>query len=67
MRILSGVSYLGLSRNTILEKKEWAIGIFTGQDPLNVAPQTVNNPALTAADVTDVPPERQNHPVYAGR
>jgi hypothetical protein len=33
---------------------EWSIGIYTGPSPFEIGPHHVNNPVLTAADVTDV-------------
>lgn len=37
---------------------EWSIAIYTGESPLNlVSPKSINNPILTAKDVTDVPAE----------
>jgi hypothetical protein len=37
-------------------RENWAIGIYTGDSPLNLrSPAHLKNPVLTAADVTDVP------------
>lgn len=37
-------------------KKEWAIGIYTGDSPLRLAPADgLHNPVITHRDVTDVP------------
>ncbi len=36
--------------------KQWSIGIYAGPSPLNLAPhREIQNPVLTAADVSDVP------------
>jgi hypothetical protein len=35
---------------------DWSIGVYTGDSPLNLAPAShLNNPVLTALDVTDAP------------
>jgi hypothetical protein len=40
----------------MIHKKNYALGILSGTSPLNLSsPGNVNNPVLTAADVTDVP------------
>ncbi|MGQ9895388.1 MAG: glucosamine inositolphosphorylceramide transferase family protein, partial [Roseiflexus sp.] len=40
----------------IRRKDDWAIGLYSGSDPLNLAPMPgVRNPVLTAAHVRDVP------------
>ena len=40
----------------IIYKKNYALGIFTGTSPVNLSsPGNINNPVLTAADITDVP------------
>jgi hypothetical protein len=36
-------------------RNKWAIGIYVGPSPLALAPASVNQPVLTARDVTDVP------------
>lgn len=40
-----------------LSKKDgWSIGIYTGKSPTHLrSPQNINNPVLTAGDVTDIP------------
>ncbi len=38
------------------KRQEWAIGIYTGESPLNmVSPENVQNPVLTYENVSDVP------------
>ncbi len=53
---ISGV-YVGKSRGIpfMTMQGEWSIGIYTGNSPFNLTPpENINNPVLTAADVTDV-------------
>ncbi|KMQ52617.1 hypothetical protein CHISP_0386 [Chitinispirillum alkaliphilum] len=43
------------SRVSTFTMNEWAIGIYTGSSPLNLSdPPQINNPVITAADVTDI-------------
>ena len=52
--------YVGKSRGIpfITTQPVWSIGIYTGESPFNLAPpENINNPVLTARDVTDVTAE----------
>ena len=52
--------FIGIERGIPFEKQidEWSIGIYEGQSPLKLAPSpNVNNPVLTAKDVTDTEAE----------
>ncbi len=46
-----------LKDTTFVEKQsKWSIGIYIGESPFNlVSPENINNPVLTAKDVTDAP------------
>lgn len=53
---LSGI-YFGRSRGIpfVERKKEWSIGVYTGDSPFNLAPHNSNgNPVLRAEDVKDI-------------
>lgn len=51
--------YSGITRGipfTGKEPADWAIGVYVGESPFDLAPpRNVRNPVLTAADVSDVP------------
>lgn len=54
---LSFIPYLILSTHPIPEKR-WSIGIYSGSTPFKLsALPNINNPVLTATDVTDIPAE----------
>ncbi|MDZ8050460.1 MAG: hypothetical protein RMX68_010080 [Aulosira sp. ZfuVER01] len=45
-----------LVKKMLRRRSEWAIAIYTGESPLRLSsPKNINNPILTAQDVTDVP------------
>lgn len=55
LKNLHSISFL---RKIVRRRYEWSIGIYTGKSPFNfVDYRNINNPVLTAKDVTDVPAE----------
>lgn len=51
-------SLKNIVKTFVKRRSEWSIGIYTGESPLQLSsPRNIQNPVLTAQDVTDVPAE----------
>jgi hypothetical protein len=47
-----------VAKTFVRRRREWSIGIYVGKSPLDLtSSKNINNPVLTAKDVTDVPAE----------
>jgi hypothetical protein len=45
-----------IAKTFVSRKQDWSIGIYTGESPFKLSsPDNIQNPVLTAKDVTDVP------------
>jgi hypothetical protein len=56
MQRLKSLPFVKFVKRFAKIKYEWSIGIYTGASPSNFIPlKNINNPVLTAKDVTDVP------------